>query len=324
MNETRRQPFLFWGAVTLFLLVIAWWMVFFYGEAERIVARVGESGVSLSGEEIAALQDAVRENLRMFLFEGAALALIALGGVLFVVRSMRREVEMHRQQRDFLSAITHELRSPIAAAQLQVDSARDKRITEEQHDRYLNNTLLDLERLNATVEKLLTAARASSGRIQLHLEMIDLARLTEKVVNRMRATAGEEPTLEFTAVGPVPVFADAQALETIVENLLSNAIKYGGEPPQVEVHVRRLGDQALLEVGDRGQGITAKEARLVFTPFVRGESELVKRRPGLGLGLYLVSELCRALGGSVHARGRKGGGAVIQVSLPSPSASMPD
>ncbi len=317
MNETRRQPVLFWGATILFLLVIAWWIFFFYGEAERIVGRVRESGVTLSTEAVAALQAAVQRNMRMFLFEGAALALIALGGVLFVVRSMRREVEMHRQQRDFLSAITHELRSPIAAAQLQVESARDERISPEQQDRYLHNTLIDLGRLSSTVEKLLTAARASSGRIQLHLETLDLATLTERVVDRMRSTASGELEMSLVAAESVPVLADAQALGTILENLLSNAIKYGGEPPQVEVQVQRIGDRAVLEVRDRGQGMSAKEADQVFSPFVRGQSDLVKRRPGVGLGLYLVSELSRALGGHVDAAAREGGGSCIQVSLPS-------
>jgi signal transduction histidine kinase len=122
--------------------------------------------------------------------------------------------------------------------------------------------------------------------------------------------------IEILAPAVVRVRADAEALATIVENLISNALKYGGQPPRVHVKVEVSGDRGVLVVSDHGPGLSGKESARVFDAFVRGRDEIVKQRPGVGLGLYLVAELTHALDGDVRASSGDQGGLAVRVELP--------
>jgi len=317
MRRGKKSVLLYWTFAALFALVLTWWLIFFSRQGELMLVRLSESGVALTPEQMEAVRQASDRTLRMFVSEGAFLALLAIGGLLLVLRSLKREVEMHRRQRDFLSAITHELRSPIAAARLQVESVKLGRVPEAKRERYLGRTLDDLDRLNRTVDQLLTAARASSGRVQLAPQSLDLAEFARRIVERVAGIEGPHGAeLEVVAPEVVRVRADAEALDTIVHNLVSNALKYGGDPPRVRVEVQRDGDEAILQVCDHGPGLPAHGAARLFDPFVRGGSEMVRSRPGVGLGLYLVSELTRALGGSIRATNGQEGGLAMRVALP--------
>ncbi|HED65631.1 MAG TPA: hypothetical protein ENJ09_08755, partial [Planctomycetes bacterium] len=170
MERTKKSFILYLTIAGVAALVISWWLIFFARQGEVLIERLGASGVNLSLEEMDAVRDATHESLRMFAFEGGFLALLTVGGLLLLIRAQRREVEMHRRQRDFLSGVTHELRSPIASARLQVESLRMGRVPKDKQERYLVRTLADLDRLSRTVDQLLKAARASSGRVQLSLQ----------------------------------------------------------------------------------------------------------------------------------------------------------
>lgn len=231
--------------------------------------------------------------------------------------SMRRELHLHRQQRDFLSAVTHELRSPIAAARLQVESLSLGRVPEAKVGRYLSRTLDDLDRLSLSVNQLLEAARSQSGRAELTLEALDLGAFIEQSTQKNSEAEGCRAAIELDLASDVLVRADPGALETIYSNLISNGLKYGGDDPQLLIAVTREDQFGVLEVQDSGSGIHSEDANRIFDPFVRGQGELVKRRPGIGLGLYLVAELSASMGAKVSARNvADGEGFLVSVKLP--------
>ncbi len=307
---------LYWIVVGTFALMLSWWIVFFVRQGAVLVERADHAGANLSSEQAAAVKDAAHESLRMFLFEGGFLLLALGAGVWLVVRSMRREVLLSRQQRDFLSAVTHELRTPLSSARLAIQSLRLGRVGEEKRERYLKNAEADLDRLGELVERVLETARVSTGGTRLTLERLDLAEFTARTARSL--VGSDDLRLEIDARGTVPVEADASALETILRNLIANAKKYGGTPGRLRVRVERAGREASLEVRDFGPGSPSPNPDHLFDPFVRGEGELVKSRPGVGLGLYLVAELVRALGGRVSARNatEDGSGFLVEVRLP--------
>lgn len=316
--KSRGTLVLYALVVGTFVLMLGWWIVFFVRQGELLVERADAAGAALSAEQAAAVERAAHASLRMFLFEGAFLILVLFGGVWLVMRSMRREVLLHRQQRDFLSAVTHELRSPLASASLYLQSLQLGRVSDDKRERYLRHALEDLERLSALVERVLESARVSRGPIHVELERLDLAEFARRTVGELVGPARARLEVEFDAPQPVPVDADSSALETILGNLVSNAVKYGGKPGRLRVRVQRVGAEARLEVRDFGPGLAGTSFERVFDPFVRGEHPLVKSQPGVGLGLFLVAELVRALGGHVSARNATegGGGFSVEIALP--------
>ena len=128
-------------------------------------------------------------------------------GVVLVLRAMRREVVLARQQREFLSAVTHELRTPLASARLALQSLALGRVGPEKHERYLANAGADLARLSELVERVLESSRVATGRTRLVLERLDLA---DFVLTRARAIGSEVAPalrLELSAPGPIPIEA---------------------------------------------------------------------------------------------------------------------
>jgi signal transduction histidine kinase len=314
--SSRRTLVLYALVVGTLALLLGWWIVFFVRQGDVLVARVERAGADLSPAQAAAVRDAAHASLRMFLFEGAFLFLALLAGVLLVLRAMRREVVLSRQQRDFLSAVTHELRTPLASARAAIQSLALGRVVAEKRARYLTNADSDLARLSELVERVLESSRVSTARPQLRLERLDLAEFLRERVPALAAESAAGLTLELDAPASVPVDADARALDTVVRNLLANTAKYAAGPGRVRVSAAREGREALLAVRDFGAGVQGDPAEL-FRAFHRGAGPLEKSRPGVGLGLYLVAELARAHGGRATGRNAPDGtGFEVEVRLP--------
>lgn len=313
--KSRRALVLYGIVVGTLALMLSWWVVFFVRQGTVLVERANRAGAALSAAQAEAVRDAAHLSLRMFLAEGAFLFLAFVAGVVLMLRAMRREVVLARQQREFLSAVTHELRTPLSSASLAIQSLALGRVGPEKQARYLANAQADLARLAELVERVLESSRLSAGRAKLVLERLDLAELVRTRAPVLAAEVAPHLALTLAAPDPAPVAADAAALETILRNLLANAAKYAAEGGRVEVRVERAGRHARLVVRDAGPGVQGDPARL-FEPFVRGEGPLVKSRPGVGLGLFLVSELARALGAEVEAQNAADGGFEVELRLP--------
>lgn len=316
--KSRRVLSLYGVSVGTLALILSWWVVFFVHQGNVLVERANRVGAGLSQAQAEAVREATHQSLRMFLFEGAFLFLVFLGGVVLILRTLRREVVLARQQREFLSAVTHELRTPLSSARLAIQSLALGRVAPEKQARYLANAGADLTRLSELVERVLETSRVSSGRARLRLERLDLSELVGARTPLLAQELAPGLELELGKGEPLPVEAEPAALETILRNLLTNAAKYaagteGGN--RVEIGTRREGRLAALFVRDHGPGVSEDPARL-FEPFARGQGPLVKNRPGVGLGLFLVAELARAMGGRAEARNASGGGFEVEVKLP--------
>ena len=324
MISTRRMLQVYWAVLALVLVLVAWWVVFFARQGDFLTTRVAKAGQTLSPEQAHAVRAAANETLRMFLSEGMFLVLLLIGGMALIVRSMHRELIAHRQHEDFLSAVTHELRSPIASARLYIESLLLGRAQGETATRYLQHAKQDLDRLCDQVDGLLAAARIQRSTPEIVAEALDLAPHVRTCVEQIEQ-AGLPPgaRLEFHGAAGVVASADPRAVTAIVSNLVSNALKYGGDPSRVEVRVATVDDHAELSVRDFGPGLRGADTQSIFEPFVRGDDNDVRMRPGVGLGLYMVAELARALRGDVRAQDRlEGGGMLICVRLPLARAEL--
>ena len=318
MDPTRRKLYSYIAVVAVYVLVFGWWMFFFAHQSEFLVQRMLRHGVALPADAEIALRNATDESMRMFIFEGAFLGLLLLASIALVVRSLQRELAMHRQQRNFLSAVTHELKSPIASAKLYVESLQLGRAEGEKRERYLKHAHQDLNRLQHMVESLLQTARMTTTGPDVVVKPLDLVAQTREIVDELtRDPQTTAAKVELVAPAALHARADASALRTIYRNLLSNAVKYAGPEPRVRIELAHSGAQARILVRDWGPGLNGADPRRIFEAFVRGGDENVRTRPGVGLGLFLVSELARAQGGDARALDKlDGGGFGVEITLP--------
>jgi signal transduction histidine kinase len=244
---------------------------------------------------------------------------------LLLAELRRAQGELQRAVRmrdDFMSVVSHELKTPLNTLILEVQLRR----------LYLergNLAAFAPEKLGAMVEKderqirnlirliddMLDVSRIRTGKLSIRRQPMDLAALVGAVAESF-ASQLEQAGIELYSEihGPVPGEWDEFRIEQVVANLLTNAMRYGGGKP-ITVRVQPVGGDVLLEVEDRGQGISEEDQARIFTQFERG-SRGGEQVAGLGLGLFIADQIVRAHGGTLSVRSRLGEGSVFSVMLP--------
>ncbi len=255
-------------------------------------------------------------GLRMVLGEGSVFLLFLLVVFLFTYRAIRRDLALARRQHNFLLAVTHELRSPIAAVKLQLQTLSRPSLAPVQRDALQAQALAEVDRLALLTDKVLLAARASESTPRLEFQEVGVMELMQDVVARARGQLAARHVLELAGPDEFKVQSDPEALRSIVDNLIENAAKYAPEGTRVRVEVERGREGWRLNVMDEGPGVPKTEHELVFQQFYRSGSEETRSAKGTGLGLYIVQRLVQGLGGTVQVRDRSPHGAIFAASFP--------
>lgn len=285
--------------------------------------EVTESGVRIRPEALAELERERRSHVNQYRWEGAFFLAVLLAGVWVIRRALLQERELRLRQENFLAAVSHELKSPIASLRLAGDTLRRPQLSGERRQQLLDRNHRDLDRLEELVVKLLDTSRVEAGRVELAPADVELLPLVQRLVEDLETgTRGmlvgdSDRKLRVNVDCPegLIVRADAVALETILRNLLTNAVTAvsGVEEPEISVSVSRSANSAssvssgsateeiTLEVRDNGVGFEPVEAERLFEKFYRPGSELQRSTKGTGLGLYLVKRFAELEGGSVTA-----------------------
>lgn len=258
-----------------------------------------------------------RRRIVMLVSEGAFFAILLLVLIGLLWRSFRREVELERQHRNFLSAVTHELKSPLASMRLALETVIAGRASPEAGRIFMGNALDDVERLQDLVEKVLEATRFGEGWTEMHREDTDLSRLVEDSVEAFRSRALAANAVLKADISPdIHAEVDAEAMAIVISNLLENAVKYGEESATVEIDLSMAGNRAVLEVSDNGGGISEEDVELIFGRFYRGGDEMTRTTRGTGLGLYLVQQIVEAHRGKVGVASTGPAGTIFRVTIP--------
>lgn len=231
-----------------------------------------------------------------------------------------REIREVRRQTSFIDSVTHELKSPLAALKLCLETMARPDLPAPQHVRLREMMLDDVERLTGFIDRVLAATRLPAERSSQPLKEVALAVLARRCAAVVTRRAHQAEVVVKVEVPPdLTLTTDEPTLAAVLENLLDNAVKYSQQVVDVELSARpgRKG-QVVIEVRDRGIGIERADLRRVFERFYRAPNEDVRSRRGTGLGLFVVSTLVRSLGGKVTAESAGAGqGTTMRVVLPS-------
>jgi PAS domain S-box-containing protein len=223
--------------------------------------------------------------------------------------------EAVRLRDEFLSIAAHELRTPLMALQLQVESVRTSaNHLDERQARRLQRASHNVARLADLIAMLMDVTRISTGRLQVTRKPADLSTIVEEAVDRLQesaADAGCEVVADVTR--GIVASVDPMRIGQIVTNLLTNAFRHA-PGTKVDLKLFESGRSAVLCVADRGPGIPEDQLANIFERFQRGRASA--NRGGMGLGLYVAREVVLAHDGQIKAGHRSGGGAVLEVRIP--------
>jgi two-component system, OmpR family, sensor histidine kinase CiaH len=263
--------------------------------------------------KVALIEDEEKRKTAQYAGEGAIFLLLILAGAVFVYRAVRRQLKQGRQQQHFMMAITHELKTPIAVAKLNLETLQKHRLDEQQQQRLLQNTLQETNRLNALCNNLLLSSQMEAGGYRVTNENLNLTELVRECANDFNDRFPQRE-VGFAASGNCFVYGDRFLLQMAVNNLIDNALKYSPKEAAVAVAVTEAADEHIvLQVTDNGRGIDDAEKQKVFTRFYRTGNAATKTAKGTGLGLYLTQKIVRQHKASIAITDNTPSGAVFTI-----------
>ncbi len=270
----------------------------------------------MAGDRLNATAATLRWSLLLLVV--VMLAAIAGGGALLVVDG-RRQLRLAQQKTDFVSNVSHELKTPLTSIRMFSDLLVEGRVTDESKVRgYLGIISAEAARLTRLVNNVLDFARMERGDRKFDAQPLDLAALVAETATTIRPhleAAGLRLELSLPET-PLSVSGDRDGLSQVLLNLISNAEKYAASGAVVELDASRIGTQVVVSVSDHGQGVPSGLGERIFEKFFRADDALTSGVPGTGLGLTLARQIARAHGGDIVYSPREGGGSRFILTLP--------
>ena len=265
--------------------------------------------------------DSRKRRFRMFVAEGSFFLILIIAGAIAIHRSLRRGAEFERRQQNFLAAVTHELKAPLASIRLFTETLSSRQLSEEKRRDCLGKIAQDVERLQELIDDALEAGVFSRRSFHPALELNDLSEHLVSYVEMYRHRAERAGLHLTTEIAPgVKVYTDQVHLRRAVGVVIENAIKYSHpDRPESEIHISLAaqGRDAVITVTDQGMGLDLDDQKRVFERFYRAGDEMTRRVSGSGLGLYLAREIISAHRGRISlCSDGPGTGTTVEIRLP--------
>ena len=247
-------------------------------------------------EKIEQIQVEKGRKTAQYAGEGITFFLFIVAGAVFVFRLVNRQLLLSQQQQNFMMAITHELKTPIAVIKLNLETMRKRELDPEQKHKLQTSTIQETNRLNSLCNNMLLLSQFDSGGYTLTREVFDVGDLigetVEDFVNRFQLR-----NFELDLEDQIFIFGDRVLLQMAINNLIDNALKYSEKNSIVTLKLFKDDKYIRLQVIDTGQGISDEEKEKVFEKYYRGAKRQAK---GTGLGLYLTKRIVKQHFGSIR------------------------
>lgn len=239
-------------------------------------------------------------------------------GAVIVVRDISELRRMEAMRRDFVSGVSHELKTPLTVIQACTETLLNGALEDSSAAlRFLKQIDEQSERLLQLILSMLQLARVESGQLVLRPERVDVTELIRDVCTSFQTVADSAGIrLILATEGACSVVIDQQALRTILNNLVDNALKYSPAGGMVRLSLMPGRNEVTVSVSDTGSGIPEELLGRIFERFYRVERDRSRNRGGSGLGLAIVKHLCQAIGARISVRSIVGSGSDFRVTLP--------
>jgi signal transduction histidine kinase len=299
----KRALILFIAIAVVLIGQAVWWVIFM----ARLVNEKVQMAIDLGADP--GFVDLIHEQeiRRQIMVGSEGLFLLFLVGVgaWLIYRALVRAEELKFQQQNFLMAVTHELKTPLASIKIYLDTLESAKVASEKKAGIIPRLKQDANRLEKLVENVLEAGRFERSRYHLNQERFCLSRLVDDVLNAL-ADYPSESSVQLSKEpfdDAVEIYGDRSALKRALGAILENALIYNDKDViKVKVGLGRKDERIFLNIADNGTGLLKKDLDRIFHRFYRVETGMNHSVPGTGLGLYLCREIINAHGGRITAR----------------------
>jgi len=260
-------------------------------------------------------QKIVDKRITMVFGEGFVFIVLLLIGLWKIRSSVRKEFELSQRQNNFLLSVTHELKTPIAANKLYLQTIQKRKPDDIQRDELLTKALKENERLEKLIDNILHAARVENRAMQPIKEEIEASHFLQTRIAQFRKRY-PEAQIDLQEMDKVIVCFDVFMIETVLSNLIDNAVKYSLKAPKISITALIENNELVISVVDEGVGIPLEEQQHVFSKFYRVGDEEIRTQKGSGLGLFISNEFVKLHKGSIGFKSNKENGSIFYFKLP--------
>ena len=311
--------FTYWFLLLYIVSALVWWFISLERQNKQMfIYRLEQvrSDDFQYKDKVLALEDARHRKSLQYIGEGMTFFVLIMIGAAYVYRTIRQEIKQAEGQQNFMMAITHELKTPIAVTRLNLETMLKRQLRAEQQKKLLESSLSETKRLGTLTNNILTTAQLESGQHKLTAGQVDLSAILGEQIMGFRV---RYPRRSFQAeITPdVRIKGEALLLELLISNLIENAVKYAPGQTPIRAVIRNIKDKyAQLSIIDQGPGIAPSEKKKIFAKFYRSGNESTRKTKGTGLGLYLCKRIVMEHQGQIQIADNQPNGAIFTIQFP--------
>lgn len=299
----------------------SWWMFSMFQLNNEISQLKTE--INLLKEESAAeiiikgneINEKLHKRWVMISGEGAFFIGLLLLGIYQVRKTFKKENELANQQKNFLLSVTHELKSPIASAKLQLQTLEKRELSRDKQLEIISNAISDTERLNNLVENILLAAKIDNSIFAIHTENCNLSEYLTENLTKTINSFNYKQKIVLDLDSDIFMLIDKTSFPSIILNLFENAVKYSPSESAITIELKKRGNSIILSVKDEGNGISDEEKSAIFQKFYRIGSEETRKTKGTGLGLYIVNHIVTQHKGTITVKNNTPRGSIFEITF---------
>jgi two-component system, OmpR family, sensor histidine kinase CiaH len=316
-NKIKVVFFVFWTLLAYTVAALLWW---FYelNVQNIIISEVEIKEIGLNDAQYLSKYNTIvgeqKRNTIQYFSEGLTFLLLIIAGAIYIYRGFVKELNQVKNHQNFMMAITHELKTPIAVAKLNLETLQKHKLTDSQQNQILSNTLQETNRLDILCNNLLVSAQIEAGKYNFAREKQHLSDMINDCADEF---IRRYPLRVFTKKieTDISVMGDLFLLQIAINNLVENAIKYSPKEKPIDITLQKVEHWVHLSVTDEGAGVADADKNLVFEKFYRTGNEATRRAKGTGLGLYLTGRICKTHNGKIKIEDNPKGGSIFILSL---------
>jgi len=303
MARSARKRFriitiIYWLLLLYIVAALVWWFVILEKQNQLItdLRRVELASKKDQYNSKAYMMESTKidfnqtRNTFKYVAEGVTFLILILIGAFFVYRAVRRQFRLQLQQQNFMMAITHELKTPISVAKLNLETLQRYQLDEEKQKKLIRMTLQETSRLDTLINNILVSSQLEGGGYTSSKEELDFSSLFKDCLREAKGRYPER-LFEEDIKSEIEIAGDPLLLQLMISNLVENAVKYSPKEKPIICKLNKADKTVVLNIIDEGIGIKDDEKTKIFEKFYRTGNESTRKTQGTGLGLYLCRKI---------------------------------
>jgi signal transduction histidine kinase len=317
VNNLKLVSLIYWVFLTYMIAAFIWWYVSLEKQNNEIAAIKFQS-IQINDPSLKAkthaIQDFQLRKTKQFIGEGLTILVLFLLGAIYVYRSLKKQLRYADQQQNFMMAVTHELKTPIAISHLNIETLLKRDLDSSQQLKLLEATLKETKRLDSLSTNILLTAQLDMGQYEANKQLVNVSELLRQNIKSFQERYPSR-ICNTMIEDAMEIQGEPLLIQLLINNLIDNANKYAPVTEPIYIHLQSNQNTIQLIVKDQGPGIEANDKNKVFEKFYRVGAETTRTTKGSGLGLYLCKRIAEFHNATIQLTTNKPTGSIFTVTF---------